>query len=137
TRFRGLARLRHAQSRRDARAAGVEARSVAGTVAPARSAARAVLMTAASSVAYTVRQLEARDLPVLQQSQLADWTPANALSATRESRVLVLQREQDEEVAGIAEYQRILDEGSLLGIAIVPALQRRGLGLCLLLGVLD
>ena len=43
----------------------------------------------------------------------------------------------DAQLAGIAEYQQIVDEGHLLGIAIVPAQRRGGLGMQLLLAVLD
>ncbi len=44
--------------------------------------------------------------------------------------------ESKEELTGFAEYQKILDEGHLLGIAIAPALQRKGLGMLLLMEVL-
>ncbi|MDY6983481.1 MAG: GNAT family N-acetyltransferase, partial [Pseudomonadota bacterium] len=39
--------------------------------------------------------------------------------------------------AGIAEYQQIVDEGHLLGIAIVQALRGCGLGMRLLQATLD
>ena len=96
-----------------------------------------------SAADYTVRELEARDIPVLQDA-FAEWAPAhwNANDATdapvsaRRFRVLVLYAGGREQLAGIAEYQQILDEGHLHGIAIVPSLQRRGLGMKLLLAVL-
>jgi [ribosomal protein S18]-alanine N-acetyltransferase len=93
---------------------------------------------------FTVRELEARDVPILRAS-LAEWVPGhwsssgieNALASTHQFRVLAFHVGGKEELAGIAEYQQIVDEGHLLGIAIVPAMQRRGLGMKLLLAVLE
>lgn len=93
---------------------------------------------------FMVRELEARDVPTL-RVLLAAWVPAhwsssgieNALVSAHQFRVLTFRAAGNEELAGIAEYQQIVDEGHLLGIAIVPAMQRRGLGMQLLLAVLD
>jgi ribosomal-protein-alanine N-acetyltransferase len=51
-------------------------------------------------------------------------------------RVLVVPAGAQQEVAGFAECQLVLDEGHLLNIAIAPAWQRRGLGTLLLASVL-
>jgi ribosomal-protein-alanine N-acetyltransferase len=93
---------------------------------------------------FSVRELEARDVPVF-RTLLAEWVPAhwsssgveNALVSAHQFRVLTYRLAGNEELAGIAEYQQIVDEGHLLGIAIVPTLQRRGLGMTLLNAVLD
>lgn len=93
---------------------------------------------------FMVRELEARDVPAF-RVLLAEWVPAhwsssgieNALVSAHQFRVLTLRDAGNEELAGIAEYQQIVDEGHLLGIAIVPTMQRRGLGMKLLLAVLD
>jgi [ribosomal protein S18]-alanine N-acetyltransferase len=95
-----------------------------------------------STADFCVRALEARDIPVL-KTLLAAWVPAHwsasniehALVSTHQFRVLVQRAQGREELVGIAEYQQIVDEGHLLGIAIVPAQQRRGLGMKLLLAV--
>jgi ribosomal-protein-alanine N-acetyltransferase len=97
-----------------------------------------------ASSQFTVRELEARDVPVL-RTLLAEWVPAhwsssgieNALVSSHQFRVLTFRAAGNEELAGIAEYQQIVDEGHLLGIAIVPTMQRRGLGMKLLLAVLE
>jgi ribosomal-protein-alanine N-acetyltransferase len=88
---------------------------------------------------FSVRELEARDVPVL-RALLAEWTPEHwsssgvdyALASAHQFRVLVQHEKGQERLAGVAEYQQITDEGHLLGIAIVPALQRQGLGMRLL-----
>lgn len=95
------------------------------------------------STDFSVRELEARDVPVL-RALLAEWVPAhwsssgieNALVSAHQFRVLVFRNAGKEELAGMAEYQQIMDEGHLLGIAIVPSMQRRGLGMKLLQAVL-
>lgn len=92
---------------------------------------------------FSVRELEARDVPVL-RALLAEWAPGhwsasgidNAVAAAHQFRVLTYHLRGKEELAGITEFQQIVDEGHLLGIAIVPAMQRRGLGMKLLLAVL-
>lgn len=87
------------------------------------------------STTFTVRALQPRDVPLLQQL-LSEWLPAEWESADASHRYRVLVQAQGDEPAGFAEYQQILDEGHLLGIAIVPGMQRRGLGLHLLQAVL-
>jgi ribosomal-protein-alanine N-acetyltransferase len=97
-----------------------------------------------SANTFSVRELEAHDVPVF-RTLLAEWVPAhwsssgieNALVSAHQFRVLTFRLAGKEELAGIAEYQQIVDEGHLLGIAIVPTMQRRGLGMKLLLAVLE
>jgi ribosomal-protein-alanine N-acetyltransferase len=93
---------------------------------------------------FSVRALEARDVPVF-NALLPDivsrhWSATglgNALATAHQFRVLVQHRPNgEEELAGIAEYQQIVDEGHLLGIAVVPALWGGGLGTKLLLAVM-
>jgi ribosomal-protein-alanine N-acetyltransferase len=93
---------------------------------------------------FFLRPLEARDVPVL-TALLSDevsrhWSSTglgNALALAHEFRVLVLPGANGaEELAGIAEYQQIVDEGHLLGIAIVPAKRHRGFGKKLLIAVM-
>ncbi len=84
---------------------------------------------------FFVRALDTDDLPVLRAS-LPEWAPADSQDSTHQFRVLVQRAEGKERLAGIAEYQQILDEGHLLGIAIVPESQRCGLGMRLLQAVL-
>ena len=96
-----------------------------------------------SANTFAVRALEARDVPVL-RALLPEWAPQHwnangaehAAASTHQFRVLTYRLAGNEQVAGIAEYQQIVDEGHLLGIAIVPTMQRRGLGMKLLLAVL-
>lgn len=97
-----------------------------------------------ASAEFAVRELAAPDVPVLHAS-LAEWAPAqwssggagSAQESAHQFRVLTFRAAGKEELAGIAEFQQIVDEGHLLGIAIVPAMQRRGLGMKLLLAVLE
>ena len=99
-------------------------------------------MTTPAPVDYFVRELEARDIAVL-RALLAEWVPANwssgalehAPASPHQYRVLVQRAQGTEDLVGIAEYQQVMDEGHLLGIAIVPAQQRRGLGMRLLQAV--
>lgn len=93
---------------------------------------------------FVLRALEARDLPALAVLLPAllpgDWSAESintALGAGHQFSVLV-QRDASgaETLAGLAEFQRIVDEGHLLGIAVAPALQGRGLGKRLLAKVL-
>lgn len=89
-----------------------------------------------AEAAVLVRKLTARDIPLL-QAELAAWLPAHLdAAAAHHHRVLVQPLPDGDELLGIAEYQQVLDEGHLLGIAIVPAQQRRGLGMHLLQAVL-
>lgn len=93
------------------------------------------MASASTAGNFFVRALEAGDLPVLRAS-LPEWAPADAQDSTHQFRVLVQRVDGKERLAGIAEYQQILDEGHLLGIAVVPELQRCGLGMQLLQAVL-
>lgn len=93
-----------------------------------------------SGEAFTVRALTARDLPSF-NTVLPDWTPAQweaSFDASAHRWLALVQQVDGVEVpAGIAEYQQIVDEGHLLGIAIVPALRGRGLGMHLVQATLD
>ncbi|MGV3593562.1 MAG: GNAT family N-acetyltransferase [Gammaproteobacteria bacterium] len=90
--------------------------------------------------AFTVREPTARDLPLL-KAVLSEWVPPEwqpGAGASAHRWLMLVQRGDGAEApAGIAEYQQIVDEGHLLGIAIVPALRGRGLGMILLQAVLD
>ncbi len=65
-----------------------------------------------------------------------DWSAAGVtrlLENGHQFKVLVLHHgDGSEQLAGLAECQKIFDEGHLLGIAIAPPLQRKGLGRLLL-----
>jgi ribosomal protein S18 acetylase RimI-like enzyme len=101
------------------------------------------MTSSAASADFSIRALEAIDVPVL-STLLSEWVPGhwsssglgNALALAHEFRVLVRRVNGNEELAGIGEFQRIVDEGHLLGIAIVPGMQRRGLGMHLLQALL-
>lgn len=89
---------------------------------------------------FTVRELDARDFLVL-KTTLPEWLPAqwSAGSGSAGHRWLVLVQHVDgtDVPAGLVEYQQILDEGHLLGIAVVPSLRGQGLGMHLLQAALD
>lgn len=88
----------------------------------------------------SLRTLESRDIAALSKwlpDLLAgDWSGAGVtrlLENGHQFKVLVLHHgDGREQLAGLAEWQKILDEGHLLGIAIAPPLQRKGLGRLLL-----
>lgn len=91
-----------------------------------------------------LRALESRDTAALSawlpDLLPGDWSTAGItklLESGHQFKVLVLlDSDGKEQLAGFAECQRILDEGHLLGIAVKPPLQRKGLGRVLLAQVL-
>ena len=58
----------------------------------------------------------------------APWSLSQFLSVCRSERERVLVAETGEGLAGFAVCSQVLDEGSLLTIAVAPRFQRRGLG---------
>ncbi|MEY4641875.1 MAG: hypothetical protein RLZZ227_1869 [Pseudomonadota bacterium] len=95
-----------------------------------------------TDVSSALRALEARDIDALISLLPAllpgDWTATGIgrlLEAGHKFRVLV-RGDSPEQIAGFAEYQCILDEGHLLGIAVAAQFQRRGIGATLLDDVL-
>jgi ribosomal-protein-alanine N-acetyltransferase len=101
-----------------------------------------------SDARITLRALESRDLdeliPFLPDLLPGDWSAAGIgklLESGHRFRVLVLHDKLsdiggNDALAGFAEYQCILDEGHLLGIAVAPHAQRKGVGGRLLADVL-
>ncbi|HEY0961783.1 MAG TPA: GNAT family N-acetyltransferase [Pseudomonadales bacterium] len=88
---------------------------------------------------FSVRELKSRDLPLL-RAALPDWTPAEppGVGLSTHRWLTLIQRIDGKEVpVGLAEYQQVVDEGHLLGIAIMPASRGRNLGSQLLQAVLD
>jgi len=67
------------------------------------------------------------------------WTPAQFLGAcgANAAREIALVLEDGGQLVGFMVYSRILDEGSIHGMAVHPRWQRRGLGAALLSEALE
>jgi ribosomal-protein-alanine N-acetyltransferase len=89
---------------------------------------------------FFVRELSARDFPRL-KAILPEWLPAQwqaGAGASGHRWLALIQRVAGVDAsAGLVEYQQIVDEGHLLGIAIVPTLRGHGLGMLLLQAALE
>ena len=83
--------------------------------------------------AFTIRRGEASDLQHMAEleRQLSDspWSLSQFLNGSlSEEQFSLVAEDAREQLAGFAIFQRVLDEGSLLNIAVAPELQGRGLG---------
>lgn len=86
------------------------------------------------SQSVTLRAMTTTDLPAVcaieKQVQYAPWT--DKLFADGLDRHLCLVAEQGGQIVGFAVVQFVLDEASLLNIAVDPQLQKQGIGRILL-----
>jgi ribosomal-protein-alanine N-acetyltransferase len=89
---------------------------------------------------FSVRGLDTRDFPIL-RATLPEWLPEQwqaGVGASGHRWLALIQHLDGADLpAGFVEYQQIVDEGHLLGIAVVPALRGHGLGMRLLQAALD
>jgi ribosomal-protein-alanine N-acetyltransferase len=87
-----------------------------------------------------VREAVLEDAPRLVEIERAaashPWTLAQLLSSCRGAQEQCLLLEQESQVLGFAIFSQVLDQASLLNIAVLPGLQGRGHGRELLAAVL-
>ena len=65
------------------------------------------------------------------------WSTANILSAISSKRVTVMGAFAENELAGYAVYDCVIDEASLQNLSVDPRFQRRGIGRLLVNSIFD